>query len=191
MSTTKPAQSTLVVEQKVKAPIALGAFWFSILVGVFFMTLLLVDLSVIAFNQPAFTAQYFIWKSQAAYVKIMVNVISCTVPLALLTGIAGLVMMFTHKASVTRHCTDVIGFFALIGVIANTIMNLIGLNETVLEFAQKAQLDQLVGLFPKLEKTLWVNLGLNFVMFLCNVVRYHDQGNCDAGKVEAVKDKKD
>lgn len=177
---------------KEKEPLAFFDFWFAFWIGIFFITSGLVDLSVVDFNQPAFTAQYIIWKSQAPYVKLLATVISFTVPLALVTNVIGFVTIFLQKASFTRHICDFLNLAALLSVIANGIM-IKSAEAPVLAAALAGDLDSFATHLPALRLGFLINLGLNLSMAVIHVVRYASQVSAVAALAQEgpVKSKKD
>lgn len=178
---------------KDKSPIGFFDLWFGLLIGAFFITTILVDISVIDFDQPTFAAQYFIWKANAPYMRVIVTCITLTVPLALIGGLIGVVMTFFQKASTTRHTCDFLGFGALLAVIANAIP-LQSIEEVVLAASLKGDIDLVLENLPALRQGFLIALGLNIFMFIVNLVKYGTQAPTPAVvevAEEPVKAKKD
>jgi len=93
-------------DPKYKAPVSPVDVFIGLIIGTVFTTLAIVDLSVLTLDNNIFTAQYYIWKSQAAYVKIIVGIFSCTLPLAFLAISTNVIQTFTRKATLRRHIMD-------------------------------------------------------------------------------------
>ena len=184
---------------KEKAPMGFFDLWFGLFVGGLFITTLIVDLSVIDFGHIAFTAQYLIWKNEAPYLKLLVNIISMTLPLALLGGVASVITIFWQKATFTRHLCDFLSFAALVAVIANTVITVAPGEEETLAFAMRGDVVGLAPLLPQLRMGYIINLALNVAMFILNVVKFGAQLNAAAAPAaevvvatpEPVKAKKD
>lgn len=175
MTTTITKTSPILINDDSKAKVEPIAFTVGLIIGVFFTVISLIDLSVVSFGNIPFILQYYIWKANAPVVKPIITIITLLVPIAIIEGVISVYQIFTRKASKTRNLCDTLNSCAFGAIIFNTIVNISGTEEFILDSALKGSIDGVDVILPQFVNALTISVFLNLIMLIAPIVRFVDQ----------------
>lgn len=151
-----------------KAVLEPTEIFIGLVIGVCLTAFMLVDYSVLTLDNPIFTAQYYIWKSQAAFVKILITVFSFTVPLSILGTVVGFIQIFTRKSTFVRHFLDLIHLGLLFYILYITAVFIAPSEQHIIDSAMKADISQIThiinsGFYDYFTQAMIIQVALLFL----------------------------